>query len=141
MTNLPTVLIADGISKTVQEGDWTHVVLQGAMLSMSQTNRYDNSGAAKLARVVNRSGARPLFFSEWPRKGVDELDYIDGVYNDLARNSGAWVISTGTAFKEELEINPGANLWASDGNHSSAMGARIAAKKIASDICAQLMLK
>lgn len=77
------------------------------------------------------AGSRPLFFAEWRRRSVDETEYIEGIYDEIAEKAGAEVIPVGRSWELFLTAEPEYPLWSSDGNHSSAEGAFLAAATIA----------
>lgn len=111
---------------TIRTGKWNYVVLQGAKLSSSHNFNYSQDGAIALARLALQSGAKPMLFAEWPRKGWNETDYILGVYAKIKAASGAFIIPVCRGWDLALSQVPTLNLWATDGNHSSLLGAYLA---------------
>jgi hypothetical protein len=110
---------------------WTHVVLQGAMISSSHKYEYPQNKAIALARRAKRAGAVPLYFSEWPRKGWDESDYIFGHYEAIRKAAGGENVPVCYAWDAALKSDPGLQPWAADGNHASPLGTYLAAATIA----------
>jgi hypothetical protein len=119
------------ITEAVASGEWDIVVLQGQEISQSHTIAYSQDEAIALAKMAIAAGSRPLFFSEWSRKNIDETQYIEGIYIEMADKAGAEVIPVGRAWDLFLVDQPDYPLWSSDGNHSSPDGAFLAAATIA----------
>lgn len=115
----------------IAEGSWDIVILQGQEISQSHSIEYSRSEAVALAELAAESGARPLLFSEWSRRDIDETSYIKNIYSGIAAMADAEVIPVGRAWDRLLADDPAALLWAADGNHSSAEGAFLAAATIA----------
>ncbi len=114
------------IIKTIKEGKYSFVVLQGAMLSSSHQYRYSQEGAVKLATIANASGAKVLLFAEWSRKGIQESGYILGIYGGIAKKTNAALVPICTSFDNALAVNNSLNLWSADGNHASIQGSYLA---------------
>ncbi len=121
----------EDITNVLASGVWDVVVLQGQEISQSHTIAYSQEEAVTLAQLAKDAGARPLFFAEWRRRAVEETAYIEGIYDEIAEKSGAEVIPVGRTWDRFLSLNPDHPLWATDGNHSSADGAFLAAATIA----------
>ncbi len=131
---LRVALQNSSVIDAITEGSWDIVILQGQEISRSHTVDYSRFEAIELAQLVAESGARPLFFSEWSRREIDETAYIENIYAGIAAMADAEVIPVGRSWDRYLKSEPGALLWADDGNHSSAEGAFLAAATIASFI-------
>ena len=115
------------VLKTVKEGKYNYVVLQGAMLSSSHKYKYSQEGAIQLAKLATASGAKVLLFAEWSRKGMDESGYILGIYREIAHQTKATIVPVCTSFDRALKVNKNLDLWAADGNHPSLQGSYLAA--------------
>jgi len=124
----------------IQRGKYNVVVLQGAGLSQSHQYVYPNDGAIALAKLAKQYGARPLLFAEWSRRGIQETNYILGVYATIARPSRADTIPVCRAFDSALRQHGNLALWSGDGNHSSPLGAYLASCVIATAIDPQAPL-
>ncbi len=127
VTNLKQLEGNTIVDEKIKSGGWSYVVLQGQEISMSHKYTYSTETAVHLAKIAKASGAKVLLFAEWPRKGIDETEYIYNIYAGIAKNSGATVVRVGHVFDEVLKKNPKINLWSPDGNHSSPSGAYLAA--------------
>ena len=111
----------------IAKGGWDVVVLQGAQISMSHSRDYPQDGTVELAKLARRSGSRALYFAEFPRRGVDETNYIFGVYQKDAAESQAEVVPIGHIWDEVVRKVPGIRAWMADGNHETPTGAFIVA--------------
>jgi len=120
-----------GVKERIERGKWTHVVLQGAMISSSHKYEYSQAGGIALAARVKKAGAKALLFAEWPRKGWDESDYIYKHYGMIQKEAGGEILPVCFAWDAALKAQPKLELWASDGNHSNLAGAYLAACTIA----------
>jgi len=118
------------VIEAIASGDWDVVVLQGQEISQSHSIAYSTAEAVSLAELAIESGARPVFFSEWSRQGINETEYIEGIYRQIAGTAGAEVIPIGRAWDRFLADNVDYPLWAIDGNHASPDGAFLAAATI-----------
>ena len=118
------------VIKTIREGHYNFVILQGAMLSSSHKYKYTQEGAIKLATEAAASGARVLLFAEWSRKGIRESDYILGIYGGISKQTKAKIVPICTAFDNAIVANKDLDLWSSDGNHASVQGSFLAALTI-----------
>ncbi len=123
--------------QTIRNDNWSHVVLQAQKLSSSHQYTYSTEEAITLAREAKKAGSQALFFAEWPRKGMDESNYIFRIYAGIARASGATVMPICYVWDAARNADPKTMLWAADGNHSSQEGAFLAATVIYSQIAGQ----
>ena len=120
------------IQRDIATGKWDVVVLQGAKISSSHKYTYSQEGAIGAGTWARAAGSRVLYFAEWPRKGWDETEYILGVYKAIAAKvPGSEIVAIGRTWDEFLKDSPKLDLWAGDGNHSSAIGAYVASCCIA----------
>ena len=130
-TFLRTALDNSAIVSAVSSGDWDLVVLQGQEISQSHTIDYSTAEAVALAHMAESAGAQALFFAEWSRRGVDETEYIENIYANIAERSDAAVIPVGRSWDRLLADRSNYELWAVDGNHAASDGALLAAATIA----------
>jgi len=115
------------IHRKIANGKWSHVVLQAQKLSSSHRYRYSTKEAIHLAQAGKAAGAQVLLFAEWPRRGIDETDFILAVYGEIAKASGAKIISVGGAWDAAIKSEPKLDLWQADGNHAKPLGSYLAA--------------
>lgn len=116
------------VAQKIRDGKWKFVILQAQQISMSHKYSYSTDVAVRLGKLATESGARVLYFAEWPREGIRETDYIYNIYKGIAKQVGAEVVPVGHAFDNATSKNPYLKLWAPDGNHSSPLGAQLAAR-------------
>ncbi len=119
------------VRTAIDGGKWTHVVLQGAMISSSHKYEYSQAAGIALAARAKRAGAKALLFAEWPRKGWAESDYIFQHYEIIRKAAGGDVLPICYAWDEVLKTQPKLELWSTDGNHANMTGAYLAACTIA----------
>ncbi|HXH61364.1 MAG TPA: hypothetical protein VNI20_08395 [Fimbriimonadaceae bacterium] len=116
----------------IKNGGWTHVVLQGAMISTSHKYEYSQQPGIDLAKAVTSAGAKLVLFAEWPRRGIDESDYIYKHYQMIQKGAGAGVISPVCyAWDANAPLHQTTALWTADGNHATPIGSFIAACALA----------
>lgn len=115
----------------IASGRWDLVILQGQEISQSHSIAYSQVEAIALAEQANDAGSRPLFLAEWSRQDIDETEYIEGIYEEMAKEADAGVIPVGRSWERFLQGQPAYKLWAVDGNHSAPDGAFLAAATIA----------
>jgi hypothetical protein len=111
---------------------WSFVALQAQKYSSSGQFSYPIEPAIDLARKARASGAVPIMFPEWPRRGINETQRIYDLHLSIAQREPACVAPIPQAFDLALARNPELALHDSDGNHSAPAGAYLAALVIAS---------
>jgi hypothetical protein len=116
---------------TIDKDKWTHVVLQGAMISSSHKYDYSQEPGIALAARAKKAGSKALLFAEWPRKGWDESDYIYKHYAIIQKAAGGEIVPVCYAWDAAMKASPKLEMWAGDGNHSNDTGAYLAACTIA----------
>ena len=125
----------DAASMTLfRSQDWSYVVLQAQKYSTSGQYQYSTEEAKALIRVAREQHALPVLFPEWPRLGVDETMRIYDLHVSIAQVEPACVAPIGQAWDLARERHPDLVLHASDGNHSNAAGAFLAALMLAATI-------
>lgn len=115
---------------------WTFVVLQAQKYSTSGQFSYPIEPAIDLARRARRSGAVPVMFPEWPRRGINETQRIYDLHVSIAQREPACVAPVGQAWDLALARHPTLVLHDLDGNHSAPAGAFLAALVIAATMTA-----
>ena len=106
---------------------WTAVVLQAQKYSSSGMYSYSTAEAQTLVRETRAVKALPVLFPEWARRGVPETETIYALHVSIARHQPACVAPVGQAWDLAQARMPTLSLHASDGNHSNAAGANLAA--------------
>lgn len=115
------------LEKSLIEKKYKFVVLQAQKISASHKFTYSDEAAIMIGKLAKASGARVLYFAEWPRQDVNESKYIYDIYAGISKQVGAETVPVGFAFDYAISKNPRLKLWAADGNHSSPLGAYLAA--------------
>jgi hypothetical protein len=106
---------------------WTVVVLQAQKYSSTGLFTYSTTEAQALIRMARASGAQPVLFPEWSRRGVDETARIHELHLGIARQEPACVAPMGQAWDLAATRVPGVALHDSDGNHATVAGAYLSA--------------
>lgn len=120
---------------------WDHIILQGA----SGEPLYKNSISslqkfgARLGAKANATGARLWLFvkggygpkNEWtlgnPEYRDDVKGWVQEVYGDLAKTTGASLINVDKRWHETFDAGPGFELYEPDHNHPSVHGTYLVA--------------
>ncbi|MFL5506080.1 MAG: hypothetical protein ACJ8AU_04310 [Gemmatimonadales bacterium] len=113
---------------------WSFVVLQAQKYSTSGQFSYPIEPAIELARKSRMAGAVPVMFPEWSRLGIPETQRIFDLHVSIAQREPACVAPVPQAWDLSLARHPAMVLHESDGNHSNAQGAFLAALVIATTI-------
>ena len=116
----------EATQRLLQSRRWDVVVLQAQNYSLSGITDYPNSGSVSLVRSARKSGALPILFAEWARRGIDETQIILDTYRAIARRQPACLPPIPETFDHAVAQDPRLRLRAGDGNHSSAAGAFLA---------------
>src|SRR6186713_2817529 len=77
---------------------WSFVVLQAQKYSTSGAFSYPIEPAIELARKARASGAVPIMFPEWPRRGIAETQRIHDLHVSIAQREPACVAPVGQAW-------------------------------------------
>ena len=137
--------LADHVSDTNTQTElaaekWDYVVLQEQSivpaLEQSRTS-YMYPAARTLVTWIRNSGAEPVFFMTWghqngePTFGIHDYGSMQGAlmsgYMTIADELSAAVAPVGSAWQEVLQLDPGIELWQSDGSHPTESGTYLAA--------------
>lgn len=130
-----------GAKARIEEGGWTHVVLQekstGPLHDAADYHRY----VARLGELARARGAKVLLYETWARKvghavyrwrwsGRDPRSMLRRVRAELEKASRALdaeVVPVGTAWEVSLERHLELVLHDMDDHHASALGSHLAA--------------
>lgn len=123
-----------GTTELLDHRRWSFVVLQAQKYSASGQFIYPIEGAVELARMARASGAVPVMFPEWPRRGVNETQRIFDLHVSIALREPACVAPVPQAWDLSAARHPALFLHDDDGNHSNPRGAFLAALVIATTI-------
>ncbi|MDI9640906.1 hypothetical protein QPK87_18255 [Kamptonema cortianum] len=125
--SLNELALVQNVTAAITSQKYSHVVMQGAMLSTSHKYNYSQSGAHRLARACHRAGSDAIFFTEWPREGIKEAEYIYNVYRGITDEAGGRIAPVCFAFEHAMRSSSLFALWDQDGNHAELQGAYLAA--------------
>ena len=113
---------------TLNDKDWTHVILQGQKYSQSQSKFYPTDAAKTWIQRIKAKTATPVLFPEHPQKGnTTEAEYVYGIHLNIASQEPSCVAPVGLAWDLVLEIQPLLGLHSTDGNHASELGSFLSA--------------
>ncbi|MGE0785095.1 MAG: DUF4886 domain-containing protein [Sandaracinaceae bacterium] len=132
---------ASGARARIEEGGWTHVVLQerstGSLHSAAEFHDY----VGRLAKVAARTGALVLLYETWARQAKSDayrarwsggsppemMRRIRAEYAEAGAALGARVVPVGTAWERALAERPQIVLHDTDLHHASPLGSHLAA--------------
>ena len=123
-----------GTTELLERRRWSFVVLQAQRYSSSGQFFYPIDAAVELARKARSSGAVPVMFPEWPRRGINETQRIFDLHVSIAQREPACVAPVPQAWDLAAARHPLLFLHDDDGNHSNPRGAFLAALVIATTI-------
>lgn len=129
--NLETLGNDPEVLKWLRKGEFQAIVLQGALISMSHKYTYSQAGALKLANTAKQLGVKVYWFAEWPREGIDETAYIEGIYAKNAKASTGVVVPIGRVWDLVVKARPKVKFWNPDGNHALPAGSFLASSVLA----------
>jgi hypothetical protein len=104
------------------------VVLQGHSLSTIEARDRLYRFARLYAPLIRASGARPVFFMTWARRGRPEMmQTIGPAYEAIAEELDSVLVPAGYAWLSSRELRPDIHLHHADGSHPSPAGSYLAA--------------
>ena len=134
---------SEGIAQTrINEGQWTHVVLQGQSLEADYPAPAFSAAALQLGDLITAAGARPALYVTWARAAGDSVygagqwfinpdemqDRVTAAYADVAGQlPGSILACVGEAFRTSLRDHPEIVLHQSDNSHPTVAGTYLAA--------------
>ena len=127
-------VVNPGTTELLDRRRWSFVVLQAQRYSSSGQFFYPIGGAVELVGKARASGAVPVMFPEWPRRGVNETQRIFDLHVSIAQSAPACVAPVPQAWDLSLARHPTLFLHDDDGNHSNPRGAFLASLVIATTI-------
>jgi hypothetical protein len=125
------------IRRIISGGQITHLVLQGQMISMSHKYNYSIENAVALTQIANSSNVKVILFAEWPRRGIAETSYIEGIYTKIAKRAPATLSPVGRAWDQAVQSGVRVPLWDGDGNHAAPAGSFVAAVALSRSIAGE----
>lgn len=121
-----------GAEDIIRGGGYDIVVLQGDIPANQGRTELFLENARLLARVVDDSGARTVFFMAWPSENVDwvGLDDIVAAHRQVVDELDATVAPVGTAMERAQADRPDLVLIVDGAGHTSPAGTYLAAATI-----------
>ncbi len=130
-----------GALEKIRARGFTHVVLQSQSLEPVANPEEFQTFARKLAKEVEKSGAKVVFYQTWARQaGAKEYgeawsggtpqklqDGLSAAYAKAAADFGGRVARVGDAWRAALEAKDPPKLFDADGSHPSQSGTYLAA--------------
>ena len=112
----------------LENGSWTHVILQGQKYSQSGDKIYPTTAAQNWIIKTKNKAATPILFPEHPQKGnTEEGMRIHLIHTGIAKLQKSCVAPIGLAWDKVLNIMPPLSLHQSDGNHATYTGSLLTA--------------
>lgn len=123
---LDTIVNDENIIDTLQNNQWTHVILQGQKYSQSQSVLYPVGATITWIQRVKAIGATPILFPEHPLayKPKDAI-YVHDIHTGIAEQQYSCVAPVGLTWNQVLAISPGLKVHQADGNHATQLGASL----------------
>ena len=119
----------DGTARRmIEQGGWTHVVLQEQSLRPLRDREKLFAYARLLDAAIKQAGAKTVLYLTWARQNRPETQAaLTEVFLDLAEELDAAVASVGVAWQDALSEQPDLALHFRDGSHPSPTGTYLAA--------------
>ncbi len=112
----------------LENGSWTHVILQGQKYSQSDSTTYPTTAAQHWIAKAKVNGATPILFPEHPQRGnLNEGQRIHTLHTAISQQQKSCVAPIGLTWDRVLLISPQLPLHHSDGNHASLTGSMLTA--------------
>lgn len=120
---LDSIVNDTSIIETLQNNQWTHVILQGQKYSQSHSVLYPIDATVTWIKRAKAIGATPILFPEHPLKNrPDDAVYVHGIHTDIAEKQSSCVAPVGLTWNKALKLSPGLDVHSSDGNHAKQLG-------------------
>jgi len=112
----------------IDEGDWTHVLLQQGPTPAGICRDTLVIAAMRLAPKIRAAGGRPALFLPWARAtSPQSLGPAAESVTAAASAVGGVVVPIGIAWRDALEADPDLPLYGPDGYHPAPVGTLLAA--------------
>ena len=107
----------------LNEGNWSHVILQGQKYSQSRSRYYPTEGAKEWIAKAKEAASTPILFPEHPQKGdTTEAQYVHDIHLGIAESQQTCLAPVGLTWDRVIELVPSLTLHSTDGNHASRIG-------------------
>ncbi|WP_404343964.1 hypothetical protein [Pseudoalteromonas mariniglutinosa] len=113
---------------TLEENDWTHVILQGQKYSQSGSVEYSTAAAKTWIAKAKTQGITPILFPEHPQKGsTTEGQQVHDLHLAITQQQTSCLAPVGLVWDHVIKQQPDLNLHAADGNHANETGSLLTA--------------
>ncbi|MFT5705190.1 MAG: hypothetical protein ACI8SK_001145 [Shewanella sp.] len=112
----------------LENGNWTHVILQGQKYSQSGNRKYPTIAAQIWIEKAKNKGVTPILFPEHPQKGnTEEGMRVHLIHTRIAQLQKSCVAPIGLTWDKVQLTSPQIPLYSSDGNHAAYTGSMLTA--------------
>lgn len=113
---------------TLEDNNWTHVILQGQKYSQSGTIEYSTTAAQTLIAKTKSLGATPILFPEHPQKGNStEAQRVYDLHQSINEQQRSCVAPVGLVWDYAMAQRPDLSFHSNDGNHANPLGSLLTA--------------
>ena len=114
--------------RAIQQGGWTHVVLQQGPSSLPESQAILREFTKKFAFEIRRAGAEVVLYSVWPsRARAAWFDAVTAGYVKAAADVRGILVPVGEGWRAAWRRDPSLPLYGADGFHPSPVGTYLAA--------------
>jgi hypothetical protein len=109
---------------TIQEGNWTVVVLQDDLEYYDYDVQKFNEFNQKFNEEIERIGAKTILYQSWKQEYIDpqRIEEITDAYANLSKELGADVAPVGQAWSKAIAERPTLDLYSEDRTHANIAG-------------------
>lgn len=114
--------------KSIREGGWSCVVLQGQSLEAVTDQEGFFAHVRLFDAEIRKGGAKTLLYMTWAlQKAPQDQQRLTDAYHKIGGEIGARVVPVGVARESLLKLRPEAPIYTQDGKHPSPQGTYLAA--------------
>lgn len=111
------------MSSSLEQGQWTHIILQGQKYSQSRKTVYPTVAAELWIANAKAVGTTPILFPEHPQRGdITEAEYVHGLHLNIVQKQTSCIAPVGLVWDRVQTLMPHLTLHHSDGNHAADLG-------------------
>jgi hypothetical protein len=114
--------------RAIQDGSWTHVVLQQGPSSLPESQALLREFVKKFAAEARARGARVVMYGVWPpRVRLEALDAVTRSYARAAADADGSLVAVGEGWRAAWRRDASLPLYGADDFHPSPLGTYLAA--------------
>ena len=114
--------------RAIQDGSWTHVVLQQGPSSLPESQALLREFVKKFAAEARARGARVVMYGVWPpRVRLEALDAVTRSYTRAAADADGSLVAVGEGWRAAWRRDASLPLYGADDFHPSPLGTYVAA--------------